>query len=81
MGQKKKKNQIKIKSSSKNIWTGVAIFFLALTIRGIYLYESSDNPTFLMPIVDSLSYDQMARNLIDGQALAGLLSVISISML
>ncbi len=73
MGQKRKnkKRQIKIKSSSENIWTGVAIFFLALAVRGIYLYESSDNPTFLMPVVDSLTYDQMARDLIDGKGIDG----------
>jgi len=71
MGQKKKRKRKKIKpkSSSENIWTAVAIFLLALAVRGIYLYESSDNPTFLMPVVDSLAYDQMARNLVDGKGL------------
>lgn len=70
MGRRKTR-QIKIKSSPESIWTGVAIFFLALAVRGIYLYESSDNPTFLMPVVDSLAYDQMARDLIDGKDLDG----------
>jgi tetratricopeptide (TPR) repeat protein len=39
------------------------VFLLALCVRGLYLYDSSDNPTFSAPIVDSLTYDQMARGL------------------
>jgi tetratricopeptide (TPR) repeat protein len=47
----------------------VGIFLFALLVRGLYLYESSDNPTFYAPIVDSLTYDQMARDLINGKGL------------
>lgn len=42
---------------------GAAVFLLAIFVRGLYLYESSDNPTFLVPIVDSFRYDMMARRL------------------
>jgi tetratricopeptide (TPR) repeat protein len=39
------------------------IFFLALAVRFIYLYESSANPSFRVPIVDSKVYDDAARTL------------------
>ncbi len=52
---------------SKGFWFGVAVFLLALLIRGVYLYESGDNPTFRAPIVDSLTYDQMARGMVEGK--------------
>lgn len=45
------------------------IFLLALLVRGIYLYDSSDNPTFSTPIIDSLSYDQAAREAIEEQGI------------
>ncbi len=45
------------------------IFLLALLIRGIYLYDSSDNPTFSAPIIDSLTYDHTAREAIEGQGI------------
>ena len=45
------------------------IFLLALLVRGIYLYDSSDNPTFSTPIIDSLSYDHAAREAIEGQGI------------
>jgi Tfp pilus assembly protein PilF len=37
------------------------IFSLALAVRSIYLYESSANPSFRIPIVDSKVYDETAR--------------------
>lgn len=40
----------------------VAIFLLAVCIRGLYLYDSSDNPTFGLPVVDSRTYDSIARD-------------------
>ncbi|MHC4645164.1 MAG: tetratricopeptide repeat protein [Planctomycetota bacterium] len=54
---------------SKGLWLGLAIFGLAVFLRGLYLYDSSDNPTFSAPIVDSLTYDQMARGLVAGRGL------------
>jgi len=45
------------------------IFSLALTVRFIYLYESSANPSFQSPIVDSDSYDEAAREFAEGQGL------------
>ncbi|HUW18007.1 MAG TPA: tetratricopeptide repeat protein [Sedimentisphaerales bacterium] len=50
----------------KGIWPAAGIFLLALFVRGLYLYESRDNPTFSAPIVDSLTYDLMARGLARG---------------
>ena len=43
------------------LWPGVGVFGLALLVRLLYLYESSDNPTFWTPIVDSRTYDRLAR--------------------
>jgi tetratricopeptide (TPR) repeat protein len=45
------------------------IFFLAITIRFIYLYGSSANPSFQTPIVDSDLYDELARQFANGQGL------------
>ena len=45
---------------------GLAVFSLALVVRLIYLYESSANPTFAVPIMDSSDYDSLGRSLVDG---------------
>jgi tetratricopeptide (TPR) repeat protein len=50
--------------SSQEIKVALQIFLLAAFVRAVYLYDSSDNPTFFAPIVDSLTYDQMAKGLI-----------------
>jgi len=42
------------------------VFVLALVVRLAYLYESSDNPTFTTPIMDSADYDSLARSLVGG---------------
>ena len=55
---------------SSDSWAVVGIFFLALVVRLVYLYESSDNPTFSSPVVDSMTYHRLARNLADGGQLA-----------
>jgi tetratricopeptide (TPR) repeat protein len=47
---------------------GLAVFCAALLVRVIYLLESSDNPTFAIPIMDSADYDDLARALLDGHA-------------
>ncbi|MHC4658596.1 MAG: tetratricopeptide repeat protein [Planctomycetota bacterium] len=52
---------------SAYVWLGVAVFLLAVFVRGMYLYDSSDNPTFRAPIVDSMTYDQLARDLVKGE--------------
>ena len=62
------KRQKNIRTTT-GIWLGVAVFVLAILVRGLYLYESSDNPTFRAPVVDSLTYDQMARRLAGGEGL------------
>jgi tetratricopeptide (TPR) repeat protein len=46
---------------------GLGVFLLALLVRGVYLVESRDNPTFRTPIVDSQTYDGLARRIADGQ--------------
>ena len=48
-------------------WIGLGVFLLALLVRGIYLVESRANPTFITPIVDSRTYDGLARQLAGGQ--------------
>ncbi len=50
-------------------WLGLAIFLLALLVRGVYLADSADNPSFRTPIVDSQTYDGLARQLAAGQPL------------
>ncbi|MHC4617684.1 MAG: tetratricopeptide repeat protein [Planctomycetota bacterium] len=50
-------------SRAGGIRIGAAVFLLALVVRGVYLYEGSDNPTFRVPVVDSLTYDLNAREL------------------
>ena len=39
----------------------LGVFLLALLVRGIYLADSRDNPTFQTPVVDSQTYDGLAR--------------------
>jgi tetratricopeptide (TPR) repeat protein len=41
----------------------IFVFSAALFVRGIYLIQSSDNPTFKVPVVDARTYDLMARTL------------------
>ena len=53
---------------SGKVWTGLAILLVALLIRGVYLYESSDNPTFLAPIVDAKRHHFEARDLAEPRA-------------
>lgn len=55
--------------ANRNFLIAGIIFCLALAVRLIYLYESSDNPSFQVPIVDSKIYDETARALISGQGL------------
>ncbi len=55
--------------AKRSFLTACIIFSLALTIRFIYLYESSANPSFQSPIVDSEFYDKAAREFSAGQGL------------
>ncbi len=55
--------------TKRSLLIACIIFSLALTIRFIYLYESSSNPSFQAPIVDSDSYDETARKFAEGQGL------------
>ncbi|MHC4526840.1 MAG: hypothetical protein ACYS29_03110, partial [Planctomycetota bacterium] len=59
--------QAKGNAGRSSIWLAVIVFALAAAVRGLYLYDSSDNPTFFTPIVDSLTYDQMAGDLVEGK--------------
>ena len=38
---------------------------LALIVRTLYLYESSDNPTFFPPIADAYRYSDLATRLLE----------------
>ncbi len=42
---------------------------MAVLVRILYLYESSSNPTFRIPIVDSFAYDTLARGLASGKGI------------
>ncbi len=53
--------------AQKEITIISCLFLLALTVRLLYLYESSVNPSFNSPTIDSDTYDQMARSLVDGK--------------
>ena len=48
------------------LWPVVVVFLLAVFVRGLFLQQSRKNPTFSAPIVDAMTYDQMARNFADG---------------
>ena len=56
--------------SLKNDWAlQTGILLLALTVRLIYLFQSTSNPTFAVPIVDSAVYDLTARMMAAGKGL------------
>ncbi len=58
------------KSLGKHSFLIVCIVFsLALAVRFIYLYESSANPSFQIPIVDSKVYDETARTFVERRVL------------
>ena len=48
----------------------VGIFLVAFGLRLLYLYESSDNPSFETPIVDSAMYNNMARSAAEGKPMS-----------
>ena len=53
----------------KELLIGLGIFILALLVRLLYLYESSANPSFVCPTVDSNIYDSAARSLSAGDGM------------
>jgi tetratricopeptide (TPR) repeat protein len=56
-----------MKQSSDNTFlVGAGVFALAFGVRLVYLYETSKNPTFNLPIIDSQTYDDLARSLLAG---------------
>lgn len=55
------------RSSDNTFWVGAGVFVLALGVRLVYLYETSKNPTFNLPIIDSQTYDNLARSLLAGE--------------
>ena len=59
-----------VKASARGaFWVGAAVFLLAVFVRGLYLYESRDNPAFYLPVVDSMTYDQLARGVAEGEGI------------
>ena len=63
----KETNVVSKQGLSKEFWIAFAVFLLALLVRGVYLSQSSDNPTFYLPIIDSMTYDGLARSLAKGE--------------
>jgi len=59
-------NEVKARAypSSALFLPAMLVFGLALAVRMLYLFESSSNPTFLAPIIDSNFYDFSANNLL-----------------
>jgi len=55
------------------IGIAVGVFLCALAVRLVYLSESTSNPTFDVPIVDSGSYHDTAHALVEGTGQAGTL--------
>ncbi len=49
-----------------NFVIGALLFLLALVVRLLYLWDSCDNPTFFLPIVDSITYHEIAKGLAQG---------------
>ena len=47
----------------------VTVFCLALIVRLIYLFQSASNPAFDLPLIDSETYDRLARHLASGGSL------------
>ena len=62
--QRQRTSRVRAKQN-KGLAIAVVIFALALLVRFIYLYESSANPSFNLPLVDSKGYDILARSLLD----------------
>ena len=56
-------------SKTKELLIIAGVFLLALSARAIYLYESSANPSFTAPTVDSGVYDTLARNTAEGKGI------------
>lgn len=56
-------------SNKKELFIILSIFILALSVRLIYIYESSANPSFLAPTVDSGTYDRLARSMAEGKGM------------
>jgi len=57
------------KSQKKQRLIPAAIFLAALIIRLIYLLDSADAPTFNQPIIDSVTYHELAQRLVEQGAL------------
>ena len=53
-------------SANNELWIVLGIYLLAVCVRLLYLYESSTYPTFEALSLDSVSYDRLGRQLIDG---------------
>ncbi|HSV27146.1 MAG TPA: glycosyltransferase family 39 protein, partial [Sedimentisphaerales bacterium] len=58
--------------SFRRLWPAFGVFTVAAVVRLIYLVQSSDAPTFNIPIVDAGTYDLLARNLLSGEGFTDL---------
>jgi tetratricopeptide (TPR) repeat protein len=55
---------------SKKVPPELIVFLLAIFVRALYLYDSRSNPTFYAPVVDSMTYDLLARDFAKGAAMS-----------
>ena len=55
--------------AKKELLISSGIVVLALFVRFFYLYESSANPSFTMPVIDSQNYDNLARLVAAGKGM------------
>lgn len=71
MSKKYRKLKDKQKRDKQAIRIFLAIFLLALLVRGVYLYQSRNSPNFYIPIIDSMTYDHLARQAVKNKEITG----------
>lgn len=57
------------KRLNKELLIILIILSVSITVRFVYLLQSSSNPSFTNPTIDSASYDQTARRLVQGDGM------------
>jgi hypothetical protein len=54
-----------LETTRKGPWVGLLIFFAALVVRLSFLYDLSESPSFLHPLVDAKTHNSLARILLE----------------
>lgn len=62
----KPSNQPPASRLTRQVGWSIAIFALALIVRGVHLWQISEAPFFSVKMIDALSYDDMARQIAGG---------------